>query len=293
MDTPGGSITFEGFVFEPATGDLRRPAGDDTRLPPKPARMLALLLDRPGELLARDELVEELWPGQHLDVDQALAYTVRQVRVALDDEADDPRFVETLPRRGYRFVGRLGESGPPDGVSAETHVRRAPRRAAVAIAVLLLAAAAVAWLWLGRPEGPAPAPGPTRVALLPLTPPERLATDDDALATNERLGQALLVALTARPELDVVGPATTAALDDLRRPQTEIGRELGVAFVVSGGYAPDEKILFLQMVRTTDGGHLFAQRIDGTEDEVADRLGEVAAAMVATADDSAVNHPPR
>lgn len=300
MDTPGDRIAFEGFVFDPATGDLERPGGEDTRLPPKPARMLELLLARPGELVAREELVEDLWPGQHLDVDQALAYTVRQVRLALGDEANDPRFVETLPRRGYRFVGRMGREGNPDasvpdGPRPPARRRRPPRRAAVAAAVLLLTGAVAVWLWLGRSAGPGPTAtlGPTRVALLPLSPPERLMGDDDALTANARLDEPLLVALTARPELDVVGPATTAPLRGTLRPQTEIGRELGVEFVVSGGYAPDEEVLFLQMVRTTDGGHLFAQRIEGTEDVVAARLGDLAAAMAATADDHRVTPPPR
>jgi DNA-binding winged helix-turn-helix (wHTH) protein/TolB-like protein len=294
MDTPGDRIAFDGFVFDPATGDLGRPEGHDTRLPPKPARLLELLLERPGELVAREDLVAQLWPGQHLDVEQALAYTVRQVRLALGDEANEPRFIETLPRRGYRFVGQIGGSRP----SPEAHRRQPRRRVAVAVGVLLVASVALgalAWWGLERSAGA----NPTRVALLPLVPPERLAADDDALAANDRLDEPLLVALTARPELDVVGPATTAPLRGTRRPQTEIGRELQVEFVISGGYAPDERILFLQMVRTSDGGHLFARRIEGTEEAVVDRLGGVVAEMVAIADrpiadrEPPVSLPPR
>ena len=231
-----GRISFEGFVFDPASGELRR-SGDDaegTRLPPKPARMLALLLERPGELVHREDLVTELWPGQHLDVDGSLAYTVRQVRLALGDDAGEPRYVETLPRRGYRFLARVGDvKGSGDGAAEPTAppqpappqpapaVRSIRWAAALALLFLAVALSLVALLFAGGDDpGRAEATDVTRVALLPLRPPDRLAGDPEALAANQRLGQRLLVALADQPGLDVVGPATTAAAMALRSAQT-------------------------------------------------------------------------
>lgn len=300
VDRQSCRITFDGFVFDPATGELSGPAGA-TRLPPKPARLLERLLERPGQLVSREELQQDLWPDQHLEVDQALAYTVRQVRTALGDEAGEPRFVETLPKRGYRFIGRLEEApgareagvrrvgtgrresvepdreGRSDRARAGEEPTRSRRaRIAAALAVILtLAAVAAAWLWLGA-AGESEGSGAIRVALLPLH-------DPGGAAANTRLTEALLVALTAQPKLDVVGPATTAALRGTSQPHPELGRELGVAFVVSGGYRPSERILFLQLVRVSDGGHLFAHRFQGTEDEVHRQLPAAADAITAAA----------
>jgi DNA-binding winged helix-turn-helix (wHTH) protein/TolB-like protein len=284
VDRRDRRFAFDGFVFDPATGEVSGRAGA-TRLPPKPARLLARLLERPGELVSREELQQDLWPDQHLEIDQALAYTVRQVRTALGDEAGEPRFVETLPKRGYRFIGRLEEvlearddGGAPDRDRAGERAGAAPsrsRRARIAVALTLAAASVAAWLWLGAArEGRGP--GAVRVALLPLH-------DPGAAAANARLTEALLVALTAQPGLDVVGPATTAAHRGTRRPHPELGRELGVAFVVSGGYRPGERVLFLQLIRVSDGGHLFAHRYQGTEDELRRQLPAAAGALAAAA----------
>src|SRR6185503_10665213 len=102
METPRRYRIGE-LLFDATTGELCGPTGA-SRLPPKAARLLALLLECPGELVPRERLRAELWPEQHVEIDQALAYTVRQVRAALGDDGAEPRFVETLPRRGYRLL---------------------------------------------------------------------------------------------------------------------------------------------------------------------------------------------
>ncbi len=309
MTSATARYVFDGFVFDPATGELRKRVGAgeggdgevEVRLAPKPARMLALLLERPGELLGREDLVEVLWPGQHLDIDQALAYTVRQVRAALGDDAGQPRYVETLPRRGYRFVGRSRAeepngperplprvpeaSGAPGAATRRT--RHGLRSGAFVVAAIVGLIAFYAWYWLGAQ---AELEAPLRIALLPLAPPPDSA-DGSARMENDRLTELLLVAFAARPELELVGPATTSRLRATSRPHPEVGRELGVAFVVSGGFRPGpapapvpyagqaKGVLFLQLVRTSDGGHVFAERYRGTEDEIIVRFPEIASAM--------------
>ena len=287
-------LRFAGHAFDPSTGELRGPAGE-TRLPPKPARFLALLLERPGELVSRERVRQELWPDQHVELDQVLAYTLRQVRAALGDDGAEPRFIETLPRRGYRFLAEVEIDGnssatgvatapsprtatvaaPGDSASsapAPASQRRGRWQSAAVAALVLILALAAGWAWR---RGATPSL-PIRVALLPLG-------ERGLESANDPLTEALVEALTAQPTLAVVGPATTARLRGTTRPHPELGRELGVAFVASGGYRPTERLLFLQLVRTRDGAHVFAHRYRGDVEAVRRQLPEAAAGLALAA----------
>ncbi|HEU5457176.1 MAG TPA: winged helix-turn-helix domain-containing protein [Terracidiphilus sp.] len=111
---------FGAFEADVSTGELRR-QGVRVKLHSQPFRMLAKLLERPGELVTREEIAKELWPdGTFVDFEHGVNSAVNRIREALGDSAANPRFVETLARRGYRFVApvqRLGEEAghvPPD-----------------------------------------------------------------------------------------------------------------------------------------------------------------------------------
>lgn len=128
---------FEDFEFDPLTGELWR---DSHRvdLQGQPAKLLDLLTAAPGELIERDRLREELWDdGVHVDHERCINFYVRQLRRSLDDDAKIPRFVETLPRRGYRFVAAVTETASVSGSAAS---KAAPRRATLRRAALFLAA---------------------------------------------------------------------------------------------------------------------------------------------------------
>jgi DNA-binding winged helix-turn-helix (wHTH) protein len=89
--------------FDPVTGELRR-GQEVTRLEPQPAAVLALLASRAGHLVTHDEIRRALWgDNTHVKLQDSVHYCVRQIRAALDDRAQAPRFVETIPRRGYRL----------------------------------------------------------------------------------------------------------------------------------------------------------------------------------------------
>jgi DNA-binding winged helix-turn-helix (wHTH) protein len=113
---PPRRYRFGAFEADVSTGELRR-QGIRLRLNAQPFQVLCLLLDRPGELLTRDQIASHLWPdGTYVDAEHGVNSAVNRIREALNDSASSPRFIETLARRGYRFVApveRLGENSTP------------------------------------------------------------------------------------------------------------------------------------------------------------------------------------
>ena len=94
------------------------------RLQEQPFEILCLMLERPGHVVTRDELRQRLWPdGTFVDFEHSLNAAVKRLRAALGDDADNPRYVETLPRRGYRFIGAVDEEGAPDAASQRNAAR--------------------------------------------------------------------------------------------------------------------------------------------------------------------------
>jgi DNA-binding winged helix-turn-helix (wHTH) protein len=102
----GSSTPFRFGVFEvdPEAGELRK-NGMLVRLPPQPFRLLLLLASRSGHVVSREEIKKQLWGDDtFVDFDQGVNFSVRQIREALGDTADDSRYVQTMPRRGYKFL---------------------------------------------------------------------------------------------------------------------------------------------------------------------------------------------
>jgi DNA-binding winged helix-turn-helix (wHTH) protein len=135
------SREFGEFRFDPATGVLTR-SGERVGLQNQPSRVLEVLTSRPGELVTRSELHEAVWgTTTFVDHDQGLNYCIRQIRRALGDTAERPRYVETLPRRGYRFLPevKLISSPRPTRGAHPSRLRLLPR-ASLLLAGLLLGA---------------------------------------------------------------------------------------------------------------------------------------------------------
>ena len=104
-------LTFGIFELDASTGELRK-EGRLVRLRHQPVSVLRLLLERAGELVTRSEITEALWPDDvDVDVEQGLNHCMKEIRAALGDRPDSPRFVQTLPRRGYRFLVEVHCSG--------------------------------------------------------------------------------------------------------------------------------------------------------------------------------------
>ena len=115
---PVRSIRFGAFEADLSSGELRK-HGLRIKLQDQPFQILAMLLDRPGEVLTREELHQKLWPTDtFVDFDHGLNNAINRLRDALNDSADSPRFIETLPRRGYRFISQVESEGIPDSLAA-------------------------------------------------------------------------------------------------------------------------------------------------------------------------------
>src|SRR5262249_22289378 len=103
-------IRFATFEVDLQAQELHK-AGLRLKLSGQPFQVLAILLERPGTVVTREELQKRLWPATFVDVDHNLNTAVNRIREVLGDSAESPRFVETLPRRGYRFIAPLNGSG--------------------------------------------------------------------------------------------------------------------------------------------------------------------------------------
>src|SRR5215204_2813187 len=121
----GTQYRFGVFDFDAVTLELRK-RGQLVKVRPQALKLLALILASPGQLVSRDEIREGLWGGDtFIDFDQGVNHCIKQLRFALGDDADSPRFVETLPRRGYRFIAPVETvgviaAGEPVAPTAET-----------------------------------------------------------------------------------------------------------------------------------------------------------------------------
>jgi DNA-binding winged helix-turn-helix (wHTH) protein len=96
-------LRFDEFELDTAAGELRR-QGERLKLPPQPFKVLELLVRNSGEVLTRTDIRDRIWSDSFVDFEQGLNFCIRQIREALGEAADAPRFIETLPRRGYRFL---------------------------------------------------------------------------------------------------------------------------------------------------------------------------------------------
>jgi DNA-binding winged helix-turn-helix (wHTH) protein/tetratricopeptide (TPR) repeat protein len=189
-------FSFDGWTLKAASGELLR-EGETQRLPQQPLKLLLELLEHPGEVVTRERMVEVLWPRGIVDFDNSLNAVVRKLRVALGDESDAPRYIETLPRIGYRFIGRLDAPGAPPSAGlvaarrpSALEVRSLPiRRKAVVALGALVAMGGIAWFF-SRPEA----------AIVPATPAQ---TPEPRRTTSARAYELYLQGIFNRSRRDV------------------------------------------------------------------------------------------
>src|SRR4051794_26319298 len=136
-------MEFDGWTVNRISGEIEH-AGRISRLAQQPLRILVELFDHAGEVVTREQLVKALWPAGVVDFDNGLNVAVRKLRVALDDVGDTPRYIETLPKVGYRFIGKVGGAGSVVGSAAASAPAAPALAAAAALAAAPVPAAAAA-----------------------------------------------------------------------------------------------------------------------------------------------------
>jgi DNA-binding winged helix-turn-helix (wHTH) protein/tetratricopeptide (TPR) repeat protein len=190
-----GVIRFGPFEANLTTGELRK-HGIKLKLQELPFRLLVSVLERPGEVVTREELQAKLWPeGTFVDFERGLGTALNKVREALGDSAASPHFIETIPRRGYRFIGEVERNDAPHLAATPPPVPRA-RKYAMAWAVAIVLAAGGAYAWY-------------RMQAKPLTDQDVLVLADFTNATGDpvfdgTLREALAFQLEQSPFLKVV-----------------------------------------------------------------------------------------
>ena len=178
QSSPAPKIAFGPFEYDDLSGDLSK-YGTPIRLQGKPLQILSLLVNRPGQIISRDEMQRHLWEGTtFVDFEQGLNSAVNKLRQTLGDSADQPRYVETLPGRGYRFIAPIQrtstkavlEMAAPAPLRIEPKPGRQPQPRLLFVAGVALAVAAGSGYWLAKRSGePVGAPKLTRWAVLPPT----------------------------------------------------------------------------------------------------------------------------
>ena len=144
-----GLVRFGVFEADLRSGELRK-NGTKIRLPGQPFEVLAMMLERPGEVVSREELQKRLWPdGTFVDFDHSLNNAINKIREALGDSAESPRFVETLSRRGYRFIAAV--EGISNGSAPSQPQAPSPwaKRSYLKWLLPISAFARRTWIWLG------------------------------------------------------------------------------------------------------------------------------------------------
>ncbi len=265
---------FSTYAFDGASLELTR-EGRRVALEPQPARALALLLSRTGDVVTREEMRQAIWGAEtHVDYDRGLAYCIGQVRSALGDSAEQPRFVQTLPKRGFRFLAPVAVNGPaaapvapsppPDAAPSPVPAAapRVPRWTFAAAALLVAALAALGW----RLAVPAPPP----VVAVSIFDNETGDPAHDRFVTG--LSDLVVTELTnlAPGQVGVVGNA--AALRQARniRNLKALAAAVDADYVVLGQLQrQDDRLRFIvHFIRLSDGVHLQAQRFVRPPDEV-------------------------
>jgi DNA-binding winged helix-turn-helix (wHTH) protein/TolB-like protein len=258
----GDQVRFGPFTFTPDAGLLSK-HGVPVRLQPQPARVLAMLVGRGGQVVAREDLRQQIWPtGTFVDFERGLNFAIAHVRAALGDSADSPVYIETLPKRGYRFIAPIASEPPIEAVPAVILEPRSTSRrpwAAVFVAAALVTATLVGAMWF-QPS----ATQAVRVAVVPFdNETGQDAFDNVAVAIADQT-VARLAAAGRLPRLAVVGNSAV-----LRRPRAfrdikAIGREVDAEYVVLAQMKVDQsKVrLIAHLIRVSDEAHVWADSFD-------------------------------
>jgi TolB-like protein/DNA-binding winged helix-turn-helix (wHTH) protein/Tfp pilus assembly protein PilF len=290
MATQSGSsirVRFGNFELDLSTGELRRD-GTSLKLQPQPARVLVVLVSRAGEVVTRQDLAQQVWGTEtFVDYEQGLNFAIRHIRAVLEDDAEHPRFLETVPKRGYRFIGAIEGSSEEreaygitraaagDGTTAKpARARRTWMLMAAAGAVFLVA---LALRYAGR-ERAAPKPSTASFQSIAVLPLANLSADAAQEYFSDGLTDELTTELAKIGGLRVISRTSVIPYKGGHKGAPQIGRELHVDAIVEGTV---ERVgarvrIRAQLIDAATDQHLWAQRYDRDVSDVLQLEGEVA-----------------
>jgi TolB-like protein/DNA-binding winged helix-turn-helix (wHTH) protein len=285
--SPTRVLRFDDFELNIRAGELRK-NGVRLRLRGQPLQVLEMLLNGAGDLVTREELRAQIWPADtFVDFDHALHNAIARLRDVLGDSAEKPRFIETLPRRGYRFIapvdrlkGSLMPAVPlsvPAGsppVAEDRPRRRVP--AVFALALLIFAAAGLAsWRLRAATDHTSAAAPPGSIAVLPL---DNLSGDPSQDYFVDGMTEQLITDLAQVGSLRVTSRTSVMRYKGTKKPLQEIARELNVDAVVEGSVIRSGQRIRVtaQLLQASTDRHLWAQTYDRDLGDVLRLQGEVA-----------------
>jgi TolB-like protein/DNA-binding winged helix-turn-helix (wHTH) protein/tetratricopeptide (TPR) repeat protein len=283
---PGQPLRFGVLQLDPSTGELLR-GGRRVRLQEQPFKILTLLLERPGELVTRDELRQKLWPADtFVDFDDGLNAAVKKLRFALGDSSENPRFVETIPRRGYRFIAPVAIDREPASPSTGETIAAPPRRLPsvdramwVGLAALVIVAlAAAALIHSNRPPSPAALPEPPAIGSVVVLPLKNLSDDPEQQYFADGMTEELIARLASLGGLRVISRTSAMQYKDTKKLLPQIASELHVDAIVEGSVlrSGNRVRITAQLVHGPTDHHLWAESYERDERDVLQLQDEVA-----------------
>ena len=304
------SLRFGAFSLDLRAGELRK-GGSRIRLQEKPLRVLALLTEHQGELVTREELKRRLWPEDtFVDFETGLNTAVSKLRDALSDRSDKPRYIETIPRRGYRFIVPVerprgadepqaqNSSTPPKdartveialepvppasaaGVSANVppaRKRNSPAREALAFGLIVIVILGAVYFGMHFSERSSPPPARVMLAVLPF---DNLTGDAAQDYVTDGFTEEMITQLGELNHQRMGVIARTSAMNYKHGSKSikQIAQELGVDYLLEGSIrkAGDGLRITAQLIRADDQTHLWAREYDRPIGDLAKLQGEVA-----------------
>ncbi|MGA2728238.1 MAG: winged helix-turn-helix domain-containing protein [Terracidiphilus sp.] len=286
-------LRFDGFELDLRAGELRRD-GVRLRLRGQPLHVLEILLERPGDVVTREEIQSRIWSADtFVDFDHSLHNAIARIREVLDDSAEKPRYIETLPRRGYRYIGPLEDEdidtpvlaatvepathGPDAGLNQVRKKSLVPvRRALVLVALLTLGLAA--WTTWRYVRGKAAVSPIRSIAVLPLS---NLSGDPSEEYFADGMTDQLITDLAKIGSLRVISRTSVMQYKGTRKSLPEIARELNVDAIVEGSVIRSgERVrVTAQLLRAPIDQHIWAETYDRDRGDILRLQSEVADAI--------------
>jgi adenylate cyclase len=241
-------LRFDGWVLDPESGELER-AGARIRLQDQPARVLQELIAHAGSVVTRGQLIALLWPKGVVDFDTSLNTVIRKLRGALADLAETPRYIETLPRRGYRFIGALDRDFGALSSNPPAHVASVVQRAQVTVCVL---------------------------------PFENMSGDPEQEYFSDGITEDIITDLSKVSALSVISRNSAFEFKGRHVDVPKIARDLAVTYVLEGSVrkAGGRVRISAQLVDGSTNGHVWADRYDRDLEDIFAVQDEIAHAIV-------------